>query len=106
MSAWDDRNAAQYDGARAYRNDSTDLYIRHNEHVEKVIPSEKLLVHRAAEGWLPICEFLGVQIPDVSYPHTNDTASLRKGKMIGATVGALVWLVLGATLAYSWKTLR
>ena len=42
------------------------------------VPAEKLLVYRLGDGWEPLCNFLGVPVPDVPYPHENDGFSKRK----------------------------
>jgi hypothetical protein len=40
------------------------------------LPPERLLVHRSADGWEPLCAFLGVPIPDQPYPRVNSTEDL------------------------------
>jgi hypothetical protein len=45
----------------------------HNEEVQRVIPRERLLVFQAAEGWKPLCAFLGLPEPSEPYPRTNTT---------------------------------
>lgn len=49
-----------------------------NARVIASVPKEKLLVFRAAEGWTPLCEFLGVPVPDEPYPRVNDTAEFKE----------------------------
>jgi hypothetical protein len=49
-----------------------DRMERHNEEVRSTIPSERLLVWTAAEGWEPLCEFLEVTVPDTPLPRVND----------------------------------
>jgi len=40
------------------------------------VPSERLLVFEAREGWQPLCEFLGVDVPEGEpFPHVNDSAA-------------------------------
>ena len=41
------------------------------EAVKAEIPASRLLVHQAKDGWKPLCEFLGVPVPDTPYPRTN-----------------------------------
>jgi hypothetical protein len=48
-------------------------YLAHNEEVRRVVPRERLLVFQAAEGWRPLCEFLGLPVPSEPYPRTNTT---------------------------------
>ncbi len=40
------------------------------------MPKERLLVHEAKDGYGPICEFLGLPVPDEPYPRANDTKEL------------------------------
>jgi hypothetical protein len=47
--------------------------LHHNEQVERAVPAERLLVWRVEEGWGPLCEFLGVAVPEAPFPHVNDT---------------------------------
>jgi len=46
-------------------------YERHIAEVRKSVPSHRLLEWRAAEGWAPICDALGVPVPDRSFPWIN-----------------------------------
>jgi hypothetical protein len=52
-------------------------FLRHNDGVKRAIPPERLLVFRVAEGWPPLCRFLGVPVPDVPFPRVNDAASFQ-----------------------------
>ncbi|RKK39800.1 hypothetical protein BFJ66_g11808 [Fusarium oxysporum f. sp. cepae] len=47
-------------------------YIRHYEYVRASVPREQLLDFNLADGWEPLCLFLGKDIPDVSFPHINE----------------------------------
>jgi hypothetical protein len=47
-------------------------FTAHNEAVQEVIPADRLLVYQVKEGWEPLCEFLGVPVPDEPFPRTND----------------------------------
>ena len=65
-------------GEKIFGNDFSeahmiDVFQRHNEEVRRTIPADRLLVLEAREGWAPLCEFLGVPVPDVPYPKTNST---------------------------------
>jgi len=46
-------------------------YARHNAAVRQTIPPHRLLEWRAAEGWGPICQALGVPAPAAPFPWTN-----------------------------------
>jgi hypothetical protein len=46
-------------------------YNKHHEEVKKHVPAKQLLVFNVNEGWKPLCQFLGVPVPEESLPHTN-----------------------------------
>jgi hypothetical protein len=50
----------------------------HDARVRRTVPADRLLVHRATDGWAPLCAFLGKPIPDAPYPRVNDAASFRR----------------------------
>jgi len=45
---------------------------RYNDEVKQTVPSDRLLVWSAAEGWGPLCEFLEMPTPQAPFPHLND----------------------------------
>lgn len=47
-------------------------FIVHNETVIQTIPASRLLVYQVKEGWEPLCDFLGVPVPDEPFPRSND----------------------------------
>jgi len=51
-------------------------YREHNERVQAVIPKEKLLIYNVKQGWKPLCEFLGCEVPKVEFPSENMGLSL------------------------------
>jgi hypothetical protein len=49
------------------------VFKEHNEAVRRSVPPDCLLVFRVTEGWGPLCEFLGHEIPEGLYfPHLNE----------------------------------
>jgi Sulfotransferase domain len=46
-------------------------FTRHNATVQREVPAERLLVYEVGQGWEPLCEFLGVAVPDGEFPHLN-----------------------------------
>lgn len=48
-----------------------DYFGRWNQSVIDSVPSERLLVFEAKQGWDPLCAFLGVPVPDIPYPRVN-----------------------------------
>ena len=54
------------------------VFEGHNAEVRRRVPAEKLLVYEVKDGWDPLCDFLGVEVPDKAFPHLNDTAEMRR----------------------------
>lgn len=40
--------------------------------VKATIPAAQLLVYQVKEGWQPLCDFLGVPVPEGPFPRSND----------------------------------
>ncbi len=49
-------------------------FLRNSEEVRAAIPSSRLLVWQASDGWEPICSALGLPVPSQPFPLTNTTA--------------------------------
>jgi len=59
-------------GDRIHDHDfMVDVFKRHNAEVQRVIPASRLLVFEASQGWEPLCQFLGVPVPDAPFPRAN-----------------------------------
>ena len=54
-----------------------DRFERHTEAVKQAIPAERLLIYRVSDGWEPLCDFLGLPVPDGAYPQVNSTDEFR-----------------------------
>jgi hypothetical protein len=55
-----------------YHATARKAFVRHYDHIRQVVGTENLLEHRPQDGWGPLCEFLGHEVPDEEYPNTND----------------------------------
>ncbi len=60
-----------FGGRLADREHMIACFERHNEDVVRGVPRERLLVFDAKDGWEPLCEFLGVDVPREPFPHVN-----------------------------------
>ena len=58
---------------RAYM---TDWYVKRNREVVDTLPPERLLQFHPKMGWQPLCDFLGVAVPDVPFPRVNSRDEL------------------------------
>lgn len=47
------------------------IFYQHINEVINYVPREQLLVYDVSEGWEPLCKFLEVPIPNVTFPHLN-----------------------------------
>ncbi len=63
-----------------------EVFERHNEQVKQTVPADQLLVYEIQQGWEPICEFLGADVPADEFPHLNDAESFRR--MFGVPANA------------------
>jgi hypothetical protein len=52
-------------------------YERHNAAVRAEVPSSRLLEWCTGDGWEPLCERLGVPVPDEPFPHANTKEEFR-----------------------------
>ena len=52
-------------------------YLAYNEHVRATAPADRLVEWTAGDGWEPICDALGVAVPDRPFPHVNNEADTR-----------------------------
>jgi hypothetical protein len=52
-------------------------FERHTAEVKRAIPAERLLVFEVAQGWEPLCEFLGAPAPAEPFPRVNSRAEMQ-----------------------------
>ena len=55
------------------KTDLVQLYTDWVNRVKETVPAEKLLVFNVKQGWKPLCDFLGVPVPDTPFPRANST---------------------------------
>ena len=67
-----------FDGRFEDREHAISVFERHIAEVRATCPPERLLVFDVAEGWEPLCSFLGVAVPDQPFPRLNDAKTLRR----------------------------
>lgn len=67
-----------FDGRFEERDHAIAVYRRHTAEVVAGLDPERLLVFEVADGWAPLCRFLGVPVPDEPFPHANDARWMRR----------------------------
>ncbi|XP_076801861.1 uncharacterized protein LOC143446209 [Clavelina lepadiformis] len=51
-------------------------FKQHMQYCLQNCPTDKLLVYNVRQGWAPLCEFLGKEIPDKPFPHENVSGNI------------------------------
>jgi hypothetical protein len=88
-----------FDGKFEDKHHAIEVFNRHNEEIQRLVPQEQLLVYEVKKGWGPLCEFLGVEEPEKPFPRLNDAAEMRR-RIVGvravtlAVPAALLLLVM------------
>ncbi|MDL4821006.1 sulfotransferase family protein [Actinomadura opuntiae] len=62
-------------GGRFDKDHAIGVFNEHNAAVRREVPAGRLLEFEAAQGWEPLCAFLGVPVPDEPFPRSNDRAA-------------------------------
>jgi hypothetical protein len=62
----------EFDGRFEDMDHAIEVFNEHNDAVRREISPDRLLVFEVAQGWEPLCAFLGVPVPDEPFPRTND----------------------------------
>ncbi|WP_335979352.1 sulfotransferase family protein [Streptomyces sp. CA2R106] len=79
-----------FDGRFEDRAQAIEVYHRRNQQIIDSVPRERLLVLDVQQGWEPLCDFLGVEVPAEEFPHVNTTASMRdRMRRMGGAGGPL-----------------
>ena len=73
-------------------------YRQHNDRVQAVIPKEKLLVFNVKEGWEPLCEFLGCDVPKQAFPRENIKGSFSKDEISKALYKFIGEIFMGVAI--------
>ncbi|XP_063689204.1 uncharacterized protein LOC134822226 [Bolinopsis microptera] len=60
------------------KTDLAQMYTDWNKRVIETVAAEKLLIFNVKEGWKPLCDFLGVPVPDTPFPRVNSTANFKE----------------------------
>lgn len=53
-------------------------YERHNAEVAAGVAPDRLLVYEVGSGWEPLCDFLGLDVPNEAFPHSNTTEEFQQ----------------------------
>ena len=76
--------------------DLCQLYRDWYSKVVETVPAEKLLIFNVKQGWKPLCDFLGVPIPDKDFPKSNSTGEFQQWRrsMVNEDIKRIVKVML------------
>ena len=46
--------------------------------IRTAIDSKRILEFKVQDGWEPLCKFLGKEIPEEDFPHSNDAQAISE----------------------------
>jgi hypothetical protein len=82
-----------------------EVYRQYIVDVKSTVPADRLLVYNIKDGWKPLCDFLGVPVPEEkAFPHINERKSFKRLILLLRILNWLVPLVILAcvTLLIIW----
>jgi hypothetical protein len=95
--AWDGVFHGRFEDAET----SKKIFRDHTEDVKRSVPPERLLVYNVREGWGPLCEFLGVPIPEnMPFPHEKERVQIKRAVRVMKLVRVLPLALGGALLVW------
>jgi hypothetical protein len=65
--------AQTFDNRMSERAYATRVFRQHIAEVQAEIAADRLLTFDLHDGWQPLCDFLGVAVPDMPFPKTNSS---------------------------------
>jgi hypothetical protein len=54
-----------------FENRGKYVYEEYNAMIRGLVPKERLLEYHVSEGWEPLCEWLGKEVPEIEMPNGN-----------------------------------
>ena len=74
-------------------------YREHNHRVKSLVPPEKLLVYNVKQGWEPLCDFLGCEVPTIAFPHENIKGEIAEAPLSETRSGRqIIWEIQRAVI--------
>lgn len=88
-----------------------EYFSKYTEEIKAKVPNERLLVFNVKEGWEPLCEALGLPIPDQPFPNVNDMEYFKerivkrrkRTSWMFPLVGVTTSLIIGYSLKRYFK---
>lgn len=74
-------------------------YKSHIAYLKRVVPEGQLYFFDVKDGWEPLCEILGKEVPDVPFPRVNDAKATEELAQKMVVKGLKRWAVVFTGLA-------
>ena len=88
-------NYSSWSAVEAGKDVAIKFYDDWNKQVVKTVPPERLVIYEVRQGWQPLCEMLGLPVPDDPFPLINDSRTVQ-----WVFKGSYYILVLGLPLLF------
>lgn len=86
---------AQWDALYGEIHPTKQSYEKHAAWLRAVVPKENLVLFDVRDGWEPLCEALGVEVPvDTPFPHANDVEAFEGLVRYQVRRGLVWWAVI------------
>ena len=63
----------EFEGRMRDRDYASSVFTKRTADVQAAFPSSRLLTFDVRDGWAPLCEFLGCDVPAISFPNLNSS---------------------------------
>jgi hypothetical protein len=61
-----------FDGDITNKDHVIEVFNANVKAAQDAFPSDRLLTYTIGDGWQPLCDWLGVAVPDIPFPRTNN----------------------------------
>lgn len=94
-----------------FRGRGKTAFVEHGRYLRDTVPPALLLEYRVQQGWQPLCEFLGKEVPACEFPKSNDREAFWKAcrardARVARQILTQVLVVSGAVVLGWWCWLR
>lgn len=67
-----------------FRKRGKEIHAALHDEIREMVPKERLLEYRLADGWDPLCKFLGHDLPKIPFPRINESAEFNERNVVMA----------------------
>lgn len=81
------------------------MYELYNDFVKQLAKEKgrEILEFKAEDGWDPLCQFLGKEVPTEEFPRVNERKTFAIIRMIMIVKGVVSWAALGGVAWLGWR---